>query len=286
MKIKKCRFRFLRALAIFMIPFTGSAQKTSCCLPAATIAFTHLAMNSSFAAAHPSPLPFHFTPNQGKMIKIQTDNGSATNVFFVSSPRSTRNWLLVFHEWWGLNDYIKKECERLRDEIGDINVVGLDLYDGKIASTPEEAQHLMKGMNDERVRNIIRAVIGFTGENASIQTLGWCMGGGWALQAALLSGEKEAGCVMYYGMPERDISKLRHLNSDVLGIFAIKDQWITREVVNEFKKNMDAAGKTLTENWYDADHAFANPSNPDYDHVSASDADNKVITYLKNHLKK
>ena len=57
--------------------------------------------------------------------------------------------------------------------------------------------------------------------------------------------------------------KAKTLNADVFGIFATwKDRYITTEVVNKFADAMKAAGKTLILKNYDADHGFANPSNP------------------------
>ena len=115
--------------------------------------------------------------------------------------------------------------------------------------------------------------------------MGWCFGGGWSLQAALLGGKQTVGCVMYYGMPEKDVAKLKTLNSDVLGLFADQDKWINPEVVKQFEKDMAAAGKKVTVKEYPADHAFANPSNPKYNKELATDAHQKALAYLKARLK-
>lgn len=134
-------------------------------------------------------------------------------------------------------------------------------------------------------RAIIQGAISYMGDNARIMTLGWCMGGGWSLQAALLAGKQAAACVVYYGMPEKDRQRLKNLNTDVLFIFAKKDGWINQSTISDFETNMKAAGKKLTVLSYDADHAFANPSNPKFDKKSATEAREQVITYLKKRLK-
>ena len=92
-------------------------------------------------------------------------------------------------------------------------------------------------------------------------------------------------CIMFYGMPETDVNKLKTLNCDVIGFFAKKDQWITPKVVNTFETNMKAAGKKATTYEYDADHAFANPSNPHYDKASTEDAYSKAIPFIKERMK-
>ena len=88
------------------------------------------------------------------------------------------------------------------------------------------------------------------------------LGGGQSMQAALTAGKQAAACVIYYGMPEDKVERLKSLNCDVLDIYGTKDQWINTDLTKKFETNMKAAGKTLTVKSYDADHGFANPSNP------------------------
>src|SRR5690606_8087111 len=140
---------------------------------------------------------------------------------------------------------------------------------------------LMQSLNADRVNAIIEGALKKIGKNAKIATTGWCMGGGWSLQAALMGGKSTLGCVMYYGMPEKEVEKLKTLNSDVVFVNALQDEWITQDVVNDFKKNMEAAGKKLTVLEYDAPHAFANPSNPQYHKEFTEDAFKAVVKYLQ-----
>jgi carboxymethylenebutenolidase len=90
---------------------------------------------------------------------------------------------------------------------------------------------------------------------------------------------------MYYGMPEKSVDKLETLHSDVLGIFANKDQNITPAVVDDFASNMKKAGKTLILYRYDAVHAFANPSNPGYDKAAREEAYKHSMAFLKERAK-
>jgi carboxymethylenebutenolidase len=231
------------------------------------------------------PLPLNFNAERGGMITFNCPDNKKANAFFIQSPMASSNWLFVFHEWWGLNDYIKRESERLAGELGNVNILAIDYYDGELTDKREEAQKLAGNLKDERAKNIILGALQYSGTDSRIMTIGWCMGGGLALQAAILAGKRGQACVMYYGMPEKDKAKLSTLNADVLGIFASKDQWINAEVVSEFEKNMQAAGKNITIKSYDADHAFANPSNPVYDKAAAEEAHNLSIAFLKKHLK-
>jgi len=273
-------------VAIFISSlFKTQAQTPSCCAMTSTQQFAMLGNDPSFAALHPSPIPFHFDSKKGKMITYKTSDGKSTNAYEVKAEKPTDNYLIVVHEWWGLNDYIKQEAVTLQDDLGNINIIAVDLYDGKVADTPDKAQECMKSLTDERAKAILSGAIEYAGKNAKIQTIGWCMGGAWSLQASLIAGKQLKGCVMYYGMPEKSVDKLKTLNAPVLGIFANKDKYITPEVVSQFEKDMKAAGKQLTVKRYDADHAFANPSNPHFEEMMAKEAHGIAVEFLKTNFK-
>ena len=71
----------------------------------------------------------------------------------------------------------------------------------------------------------------------------------------------------------------------MLGNFANKDQWINPKVVAKFEDDMKKAGKKLYVHQYDADHGFANPSNPIYDSEATKKAYAYTVEYLKPRLK-
>jgi carboxymethylenebutenolidase len=81
------------------------------------------------------------------------------------------------------------------------------------------------------------------------------------------------------------VNKLKTLHADVLGNFANKDAWINPKVVAKFEEDMKAAGKKLEVHQYDADHGFANPSNPIYNSDATKDAYTHTIAFLKPRLK-
>jgi len=241
-------------------------------------AFAAFADDKAFRDAHPSPLPTNVT-HAGKMVEFPVEGGENGKAFFVKAHGNTDKYLIVFQEWWGLNDFVKNEAAMWSHELG-INVLALDMYDGKVATTSEEAGKLMQAADAKRLSAIVLGAAKYAGEKADFRTLGWCFGGGWSLQGTLLLKDKVKGCVMYYGMPEKDVEKLKTLSTDVVFIHATQDQWITDAVVSEFETNMKTAGKTLTVHRYDANHAFANPSSPRYNEAAAKESRAVVKTYL------
>ncbi len=251
----------------------------------ATQQFAMLAASNKFVMAHKKPLPLHFQSNIGKAITYKTADGKTANAFEFKAKNPTNNYLLVVHEWWGLNDWVKKESEKIYTDLGNVNVIDMDLYDGKVATTPQDAGKYMQSVTEDRAKTIINGAIAYVGPKAHIYTIGWCFGGGWSLQTTLLAGKQAAGCVMYYGMPEQNLAALKALNCDVLGNFANKDQWINTKVAAKFEADMKTAGKKLYLNQYDADHGFANPSSPAYNSPATTAAYGKSIAFLKARMK-
>ena len=265
----------------------GQDDITICHTPS-TEKFAMFASNKEFNAAHATPrLYVHVSEEGGKMIQFSCPDGTNANGYVVMAARKTNNWILVFQEWWGLNDNVKRQSDDLFKDLGNVNVLALDLYDGKIAADRELAGKYMQQFKQERGDLIVKGAIAYVGKSARVGTVGWCFGGGQSLLATLQAGKQAAACVMYYGMPVEDVAVLKTLNTDVLGIFASREQWITPEVVQKFESNMKAAGKKLTVKSYDADHGFANPSNPmgAFNEAAYKDAYKNTVDFFKARLK-
>ena len=268
------------------IPKNPKSKELTICHSDATLDFAKFASDPKFVASHASPEPFLFKSKAGgKKVIFKTPDGQTASGYEIKAPGNSKKWLLVYQEWWGLNDYIKKESEKLFTDLKDVNVLAIDLYDGKVATDPQIAKEYMQSATPERLGAITKGGIEYVGNGAKIASIGWCFGGGRSLQSALLEGNKAVGCVMFYGMPEKDVEKLKGLKCDVLGLFAEQDTHINAEIVKKFEENMKTAGKKVTIKTYNAAHGFANPSNPKYDKEATMDAYKLTINYLKQKFK-
>lgn len=233
-----------------------------------------------FASFHPSPIEIDFV-GKGTMTSFPTPDGTKASGYLIKASTPTDQWLFVYQEWWGLNDHIKHQADVFYDDLGGkVNVIALDMYDGKVTSNPQEAGQLMQGAKEARLENIVTGARQLAGPQAKIANVGWCFGGAWSLKSALLNGQQTIGSVMYYGMPVRDVEKLKTLNSDVLGLFAT-EEYISEAIIKEFASSMDQAGKKLTYKIFPAVHGFSNPSNPRYDEAASKEAYSMAIGYLK-----
>lgn len=90
--------------------------------------------------------------------------------------------------------------------------------------------------------------------------------------------------VVYYGNVAKSAQQLAPLKGPVLGHFATRDGWINRPMVDGFAQAMRQAGKQLQAHWYEADHAFANPTSARYDAADAKLAWQRTLAFLKQHI--
>lgn len=241
------------------------------------------ASTPAFASLHLSPIKVNPNDLMGSMISFDAADGEKANAYFIPAKKKSNKWLIVIQEWWGLNDNIKMEADQYFKDLGDMNVIAVDMYDGKIAATPDSAMKLMRGADMKRMTAIIQGAIKHAGSKANIYSVGWCFGGMWSLQTAILAGPQAKGSVMYYGRPETNMEKLKSIQCDIIGFFGNKDQAPSPAMVDDFEKNMKEAGKNLAVNRYDAGHGFANPSNPSFNAAAKADAYTKAIAFLKSH---
>ena len=241
------------------------------------------ASTPAFASLHITPKMVDPSDLVGTMISFDAADGNKANAYFIPAKKKSNKWLIVIQEWWGLNNQIKMEADQYFKDLGDMNVIAVDMYDGKVAATPDSAMKLMRGADMNRMTAIVQGAIKHAGAKASIYSVGWCFGGMWSLQTAILAGPQAKGSVMYYGRPETNMEKLKSIQCDIIGFFGNKDQSPSPAMVNAFEQNMKDAGKNLSVNRYDAGHGFANPSNPSFNAAAKEDAYAKSIAFLKAH---
>ncbi len=274
--------RLLLTALITMTMVTAMNAQSGCCAPTATQEFAALATGAEFRNAHAEPESAD--EPIGTRTKLRLADGTFTNVYTLDAEGAPTATIIVIHEWWGLNEHIMKAADQLWMDLGkSVDVIAVDLYDGVVATTRDAAAKAMQEADENRIEDILHAVIN-SARSTNIGTIGWCFGGGWSLRASLMAGDMAKACVMYYGMPIKDVDQLKKLNAPVLGVFASEDKWITTSVVDDFQANMMSAEKMLKVKMYAADHAFANPSNPHFDEAATTDAWENTLEFFRLHL--
>jgi carboxymethylenebutenolidase len=205
--------------------------------------------------------------------------------YWVATEEDPDRVVLVFHEWWGLNNYVRETADRYAKALGAA-ALAVDLYEGKSATTREEAGKLMQAVDAARATEVVRGALaalqdGRLAKDAKVATVGFCFGGGWSHRAAILGGSQVRACVVFYGQPTTEAADLAKLKAPVLMVWPNKDRWINKAMVDGFREAMEKAGKRLEVAEYDADHAFANPSSQSHDSEAATDAFGRATAFMK-----
>lgn len=199
--------------------------------------------------------------------------------------------VIMIHEWWGLNEYIKNQADLLAME-GYV-VLAVDLYQGEVATTSDRSRELSSSVRNNPASAIdnLQSAVNYVKsleivDDSKVASLGWCFGGDWSLQLALNSSENPlAATIVYYGRPVTDTASLSSISWPILGIFGDRDQAIPVESVKQFASALNASGITNEIYLYDGvGHAFANPSGEGYAPIETTDAWQKTIGFLRMHL--
>lgn len=198
--------------------------------------------------------------------------------------------LIIIHEWWGLNDNIKMMTDRLAGE--GYTALAVDLYQGNVADNPDEALKLMQRAlgNTAPVEDNLKQAYQYLTDTAKapkVASMGWCFGGLWSLNTALLLPDQLDATVIYYGGNiTTDPKKLMTLEMPILGIFGELDQNPSLAVVKEFEQVLLALGKEVEIHIFkNAGHAFANSSGTRYNAEAAEGAWGKTTAFLAKYLK-
>jgi len=264
-------------------PLIQKKEIISCMETETMDAYIREASQNAFGQMHLSPVKVDAADLMGKMIQFNTADGKQASGYYIAPKKKSKKWLIVIQEWWGLNDNIKVEADKYYKDLGDFNVLAVDMYDGKVAATPDSAMKLTRSADPVRMTTILQGAMQHAGKDASIYSVGWCFGGMWSLQTAILAGSQAKGTIMFYGRPETNMDKLKSIQCDIIGFFGNLDRSPSPAMVNDFEKNMEAAGKKLTTHKYEAGHGFANPSNPSFNKEATEDSYSKAIAFLKAH---
>jgi carboxymethylenebutenolidase len=204
------------------------------------------------------------TARSQQAVTFPSGDAIAQGVLYLPQGPGPHPALIVIHEWWGLNDWIKQEAAGYAAK-GYV-ALAVDLYRGKVAADPELAHELMRGLpQDQGVRDLTAAVTWLQSrkdvKRDRIGAVGWCMGGGYALELAIASPTLRAVAVNY-GSLATDKAALAQIHAAVLGNFGGQDRGIPPDAVHAFEAAMQSLGKPVDAKIYpQAGHAFENPNN-------------------------
>jgi carboxymethylenebutenolidase len=223
-----------------------------------------------------------------KTVSYKSGDETVQGVLYTPAGKGPFPGIIVIHEWWGLSDWVKDQASKLSDQ-GYVTLA-IDLYRGKVATSPELAHELMNGLPEDRAKRDLHAAFEYLSSQSNVKkdrigSIGWCMGGGFSLDVALQEPTLRA-VVINYGHLVTDPQSLKQINASVLGLFGAHDQGITPSVP-KFESSLKELGKSVDITIYpDAGHGFENPVNKDgYRPEDAADAWQRTVKFFAATLK-
>jgi carboxymethylenebutenolidase len=222
-------------------------------------------------------------------VSYKSGDDTVHGILYTPSGAGPFPAIVVIHEYWGLNDWVKEQASKLADQ-GYVTLA-VDLYRGKVAKDPDTAHQLMRGLPPDRASRDLQAAVAYLKSQKNVKSdrigsIGWCMGGGYSLGVALEE-PTLAATVINYGHLATDPAALKKINAPILGSFGGLDQGITPDDVHKFEQQMKSLGKRVDIKIYpDAGHAFENPNNKDgYRAADTEDAWQRTVAFFAAHLK-
>lgn len=226
---------------------------------------------------------------KGKMVSYPSGPETVSGYLAAPAGSAKKPALVVIQEWWGLNDFIKAKADGFSRQ-GYV-ALAVDLYRGKVTADPDVAHQLMRGMPEDRAMRDLQAAVAYLRSRPDVDgkrigSIGWCMGGGYSLETAIVE-PKLAACVIYYGRLVTEAGTIGKIQAPLLGNFGALDQGITPDSVRAFEKTARSMGKTVDFKIYDgAGHAFASSKDPKvFKADAAKDADSRTEAFLKRCLR-
>ena len=201
---------------------------------------------------------------------------------YLASPVNGGPGVLVLHAWWGLKPFFKHVCDQLAEH--GFTALAPDLYQGRIATTIDEAKALREQCDSELMGNIVKAAkdhLTILHAGQLIAALGFSMGAAWSLMIAENNPDVSAA-VLFYGAGDADFSKVK---AKILGHFSETDEWEPLEYVRAMEADMKTAGLDVTLHIYPkAGHWFVEEDRPEYDSAAALLAWSRTYEFLRKNL--
>lgn len=202
-----------------------------------------------------------------KTVRLSAD-GTELESYLAYNDQSAarRPGVLVIHEWWGLNDYIRRRAHMLA-ELG-FTALAVDMYGGgEVADNPDDAGRLMNGVLGDisQAQSRLGAALEYLQNHGSVDSgriaaIGYCFGGGVVLHAARI-GMPLAGVVSFHGsLGSFHKPAPGSVRAKVMVCHGAEDVLVPDDQVKALKDEMQAAGADLRFNSYPgALHGFTNP---------------------------
>jgi carboxymethylenebutenolidase len=228
----------------------------------------------------------------GETVEFKS-NGNNASGYLATPKEGAGPGIIVIQEWWGLNDQIRRVCDRLATE--GFSALAPDLYHGELAGHAEmdKANELMEKLPQDRAARDMSGAVDFLAGHDEVRgdgigVVGYCMGGMLSLVLACQRSDKVVAVVSYYGAPLGDDQPpWPQLNAAVQAHVAEDDQFFPPDKMKDLFDHLNSLGKDVEIHTYPgAGHAFANEEDAlgTHDEAAARQAWVRTLEFLRAKL--
>jgi len=195
-------------------------------------------------------------------------NGNSASGYLARPSSGSGPGLIVVQEWWGLDDGIKTQADRLA-EAGFV-ALAPDLYHGELAGHTEmdKAAQLMQTLPPDRAAKDMSGAVDFLASHDAVTgdgigAVGFCMGGMLTWILAANRPDKVKAAVAFYGYPQGDTEPdWSKLDASVHGHMAENDDFFGPEGAKALEAKLRDMDKDVTITVHPGTgHAFMGPHN-------------------------
>ncbi len=174
----------------------------------------------------------------GKQVSYKSGDETVQGILYTPAGKGPFPAIIVIHEWWGLNDWVKEQASKLADQ-GYVALADRSLP-RQSRHHARQAHEIMRGVPEDRAKRDLHAAFEFLASQPNVKkdrigSIGWCMGGGYSLDVALQE-PTLAATVINYGHLATDPEALKKINAPILGLFGAQDHGITPDDVKKFER--------------------------------------------------
>jgi len=236
-----------------------------------------LSIATAVASAQPSAV--------GMFQELKTPSGQQFKVYVSGAENASRGILLI-HGWLGLTNDMEDLTNRFA--AAGYRAMAIDLYNGKTAANPKQAENLMhEVIQTEANAKYVSALQALAAPNRKLAVIGWSYGASQAIRASLSAPDLVSATVCYYpfGPMVQEKKLLAPMKSPILIQVGDKDFAFTPEKIHNFKTAVQNAGKVVEIKIYDAKHGFDRKQGKNYNQVASEQADQSTQAFLERNLK-
>jgi carboxymethylenebutenolidase len=222
-------------------------------------------------------------------IQVVVDGGGTIPAYW-AHPNMGRLFpaVALIHDWWGITPIIRRMAHLFAQS--GYYVIVPDLFEGHIASTPQEAMELVKRLGDKgypRIDASLGALEHHHNTNRDVAAVGIGMGGSLAFEAAIVRKDLEAA-VSIYGFPQRYFGKLSAAHAPILAIYGDHEPHVAPELIQKLRTELSQSPEKLEHEVLILPSVgrdfFMDESNP-VNSENSLHALNATFDFLEKHLK-